>query len=146
MSRAIIAKPDRRTVDGWRDYTLLLFLYNCGARVSEATGVRWNDLQLVPPRQVRLHGKGRKERLVPLWRETADALHRLRSMAMSADQQHVFVNRHGQPLTRDGVAYILQKYASAVAPEGVRRSHTSGSRHMCCAIAVRSRCCSPAPT
>lgn len=56
--RAIIAKPDRRTDDGWRDYTLLLFFYNCGARVSEAIGVRWTDLQLVPPRQVRLRGKG----------------------------------------------------------------------------------------
>jgi site-specific recombinase XerD len=115
--RAIIARPDQRTIDGWRDYALLLFLYNCGARVSEVTGVLWSDLQLVPPRQVRLRGKGRKERLVPLWRDTADALHRLRSMAMSADQQYVFVNRHGQPLTRDGVAYILQKYASAVAME-----------------------------
>jgi site-specific recombinase XerD len=114
--RAIIARPDQRTVDGWRDYALLLFLYNCGARVSEVTGVLWSDLQLVPPRQVRLRGKGRKDRLVPLWRDTADALHRLR-MAMSADQQYVFVNRHGQPLTRDGVAYILQKYASAVAME-----------------------------
>jgi integrase/recombinase XerD len=115
--RAIIAKPNQRTVDGWRDYALLLFLYNCGARVSEATGIQWSDLQLVPPRQVRLRGKGRKERLVPLWRDTADALHRLRSMARSADQQYVFVNRHRQPLTRDGVAYILQKYASAVAAE-----------------------------
>ena len=115
--RAIIARPDQRTIDGWRDYALLLFLYYCGARVSEVTGVLWSDLQLVPPRQVRLRGKGRKERLVPLWRDTADALHRLRSMAMSADQQYVFVNRHGQPLTRDGVAYILQKYASAVAME-----------------------------
>ncbi len=80
-------------------------------------GVLWRDLQLMPPRQVRLRGKGRKERLVPLWRETVDALHRLRSMATSADQQHVFRNRHDQPLTRDGVAYILQKYASAVATE-----------------------------
>jgi site-specific recombinase XerD len=115
--RAIIAKPDRHTANGWRDYALLLFLYNCGARVSEVTGVRWSDLQLVPPRQVRLRGKGRKERLVPLWRETADALHRLRSMVTSADQQHVFLNRHDQPLTQDGVAYILQKYASAVATE-----------------------------
>ena len=115
--RAIIAKPDQRTVHGWRDYALLLFLYNCGARVSEVTGVLWSDLQLVPPRQVRLRGKGRKERLVPLWRDTADALNRLRSTAMSADRQYVFVNRHGQPLTRDGVAYILQKYASAVAME-----------------------------
>ena len=63
--RAIIAKPDQRTVDGWRDYALLLFLYNCGARVSEATGVRWSDLQLVPPRQVRLHGKAPVRRPAP---------------------------------------------------------------------------------
>jgi integrase/recombinase XerD len=116
--RAIIAKPDRRTLDGWRDYTLLLFLYNCGARVSEAADVRWDDLQLTPPRQVRLRGKGKKERLLPLWRETADALHRLRSMARGTDQQHVFVNRHSQPLTRDGIAYILSKHASAVAAQG----------------------------
>src|SRR5208337_2785393 len=88
--RPIIAKPDQHTSHGWRDYTLLLFLYNCGARVSEVTGVQWTDLQLVPPRQVRLRGKGRKERLLPLWRETADALHKLRGMAKSSGQQHVF--------------------------------------------------------
>src|SRR5699024_10100480 len=100
--RAIIAQPDRRTADGWRDYTLLLFLYNCGARVSEAVGVQWNDLQLSPPLQVRLRGKDRKERLLPLWRETAKALRRLRGMTGMGDWQHVFLNRHGQPLTRDG--------------------------------------------
>ena len=115
--RAILAAPDRRTADGWRDYTLLLFLYNCGARVSEAADVRWEDLQLLPPRQVRLRGKGKKERLVPLWREAATALHRLRGMVKILNQQHVFVNRHGQPLTRDGIAYILHKHASAVARE-----------------------------
>src|SRR5271157_2714131 len=113
--RAILGSPDRRTPNGSRDHTLLLFLYNCGARVSEATGVRWDDLQLAPPRQVRLRGKGRKERLLPLWRETADALHQLRGQATSSEREHVFVNRHGQPLTRDGVAYILGKYTSAVA-------------------------------
>jgi site-specific recombinase XerD len=138
--RAIIAKPDRRTADGWRDYTLLLFLYNCGARVSEVTAVLWTDLQLVPPRQVRLRGKGRKERLLPLWRETADALRRLRSMATGADQQHVFVNRHGQPLTRDGVAYILQKHALAVATaERPTLTHKQITPHVLrhsCAVAL----------
>jgi integrase/recombinase XerD len=115
--RAIIARPDRRTHDGWRDYTLLLFLYNCGARVAEVAAVQWADLQLTPPRQVRLHGKGRKERLLPLWRETTDALHHLRGSTTSANQQHVFVNRHGQPLTRDGIAYILRKHVSELAKE-----------------------------
>ena len=138
--RAIIAKPDRRTDGGWRDYARLLFLYNCGARVSEAIGVRWADLQLVPPRQVRLRGKGRKERLLPLWRETADALHRLRGMPTSAEQQHVFVNRHGQPLSRDGVAYILRKYVSAVTAEGhptlARKHITPHTMRHSCAVAL----------
>lgn len=137
--RAIIAKPDRRTPDGWRDYTLLLFLYNCGARVAEAMAMQWADLQLTPPRQVRLHGKGRKERLLPLWRETAEALHRLRGMTMSADQQHVFVNRRGQPLTRDGIAYILRKYTSAVAKERPTLVHKNVTPHVLrhsCAVAL----------
>lgn len=138
--RAIITKPDRRTAEGWRDYALLLFLYNCGARVSEAADVRWDDLQLVPPRQVRLRGKGKKERLLPLWRETTDALHRLRSMTVSRDQQHVFVNRHGQPLTRDGIAYILRKHASAVAaqerPTLARKRITPHVLRHSCAVAL----------
>src|SRR5205823_6431174 len=50
--RLIIGMPDRRTHDGWRDYTLLLFLYNCGARVSEAAQLQWDDLHLMAPRQV----------------------------------------------------------------------------------------------
>jgi integrase/recombinase XerD len=134
--RAIIAKPDRRTPDGWRDYTLLLFLYNSGARVSEAANVRWDDLQLTPSRQVRLRGKGKKDRLTPLWRETANALHRLRAMARSADQQRVFVNRYGQPLTRDGIAYILRKHASAVAARG----HTAPARKRITPHVLRHSC------
>ena len=140
--RAIIAKPDRRTAHGWRDYTLLLFLYNCGARVSEAADLRWDDLQLVPPRQVRLRGKGKKERLLPLWRETANALHRLRGMTMGRSEQHVFVNRHQQPLTRDGIAYILRKYVLAVAaqhPALARMRITPHTlRHSCAAALLQS--------
>jgi site-specific recombinase XerD len=137
--RAILAAPDRRTRDGWRDYTLLLFLYNCGARVSEASGLTWGDLQLMAPRQVRLRGKGRKERLLPLWRETADALHRLRSMSSAGDQQYVFLNRHGQPLTRDGISYILHKYAATVAqtrPDLARKNITPHVLRHSCAVAL----------
>jgi site-specific recombinase XerD len=137
--RAIISKPDQHTADGRRDYALLLFLYNCGARVSEVTGILWRDLQLAPPRQARLRGKGRRERLVPLWRETAEALHRLRSAAPGADQHHVFINRHSQPLTRDGVAYILQKHASAVArgrPALVNKRITPHVLRHSCAVAL----------
>nr|WP_064245297.1 site-specific integrase [Rhizobium leguminosarum]OAP97023.1 integrase [Rhizobium leguminosarum] len=140
--RAIIAHPDRRTRAGWRDYTLLLFLYNCGARVSEAIGLQWHDLQLTPPRQARLRGKGRKERLVPMWRETADALRRLQNLSDAPGQQHVFMNRHDQPLTRDGVAYILAKHAAAIAQDRPRlaRHHITPHvfRHSCAAALLQS--------
>ncbi|WP_231892113.1 tyrosine-type recombinase/integrase [Burkholderia sp. MSMB1589WGS] len=125
-----------------RDYTLLLFLYNCGARVSEAAGLRWDDLQLTAPRQVRLRGKGKKERLLPLWPETANALHRLRGMSRDADGQCVFVNRHGQPLTRDGIAYILTKYATAAAQDNpaLMRKHITPHvlRHSCAVALLQS--------
>lgn len=137
--RAIIAKPDRQTYGGWRDYTLLLFLYNCGSRVAETMAVQWTDLQLIPPRQVRLRGKARKERLLPLWRETAEALHRLRGMTMGGDRQHVFVNHHDQPLTRDGIAYILRKYALAAAKERPTLAQKKITPHVfrhACAVAL----------
>ncbi|OUL92431.1 site-specific integrase [Paraburkholderia hospita] len=141
-SRLIISMPDKRTSAGWRDYTLLLFLYNCGARVSEAAGLRWNDLQLVAPRQVRLHGKGKKERLLPLWPETANALHRLRGISRSDDEQCVFVNRQGQPLTRDGIAYILSKYATAATHYNptLRQKHITPHvlRHSCAVALLQS--------
>jgi integrase/recombinase XerD len=137
--RAIIAAPDRRTTDGWRDYTLLLFLYNCGPRVSEAANLTWSDLQLAAPRQVRLRGKGKKERLLPLWRETATALQRLRGTSETGDSQHVFLNRHGQPLTRDGIAYILRKHVAAVAQERLALARKRITPHVLrhsCAVAL----------
>jgi integrase/recombinase XerD len=140
--RLILSMPEQSTQDGWRDYTLLLFLYNCGARVSEAAGLRWDDLQVVAPRQVRLRGKGKKERLLPLWPETARALHRLRGMTCGADQQCVFVNRHGQPLTRDGFAYVLAKHAAAAAQVNptLERKHITPHvlRHSCAVALLQS--------
>ncbi len=138
-ARLIIGTPDKRTPDGWCDYTLLLFLYNCGARVSEAAGLRWDDLQLTAPRQVRLRGKGKKERLLPLWRETANALQRLRAMAPAGSSQCVFINRHGQPLTRDGIAYVLRKHAAAAAkdkPTLQRKRITPHVLRHSCAVAL----------
>lgn len=141
-ARLIINMPDKRACDGWRDYTLLLFLYNCGARVSEAAGLQWDDLLLAAPRQVRLRGKGKKERLLPLWPETANALYRLRGMSDSPGGQCVFVNRHGQPLTRDGIAYVLAKHATAAARgnPALRRKHITPHvlRHSCAVALLQS--------
>jgi len=110
--RAILAEPDRRTVVGARDYGLLLFLYNTGARVSEALAIRNTDLNLSRPYQVRIVGKGRKERLCPLWPETVRALRRV---LPSNTSEPVFRGTRGGPLGRDGAADLLEKYTTRAA-------------------------------
>lgn len=112
-ARAIISAVDGSTSTAARDRALLLFLYNTGARVSEALNVDQQHLHLTSPRQVRLFGKGRKERLCPLWPETATAL--LHLMKSESVEGHVFRSARGTPLTRDGAAYILEKYVRKAA-------------------------------
>ena len=68
---AILRQPDRSTPEGQRDHALLAFLYNTGARIQEALSLCPSNIRLVSPAQVKLFGKGRKERICPLWPETA---------------------------------------------------------------------------
>jgi site-specific recombinase XerD len=110
--KALLAAPNQRNAQGFRDYALLLFLYNTGARVSEASRLRVEDLDLVMP-VVTLHGKGRKERRCPLWKVTASALQEL--VASCAVTQAVFRNHHGQPLTRYGIHILVKRYVRRAA-------------------------------
>ncbi|MCA9689807.1 MAG: tyrosine-type recombinase/integrase [Myxococcales bacterium] len=125
----------RIAADGRRDYTLLLALFNTGARVQEIVDVRPCDLQLTRPFQVRLFGKGRKERLCPLWPQTAKALrsHFAETHTEPGDTDPLFRNRRGQPLTRFGVRYLVHKYARLArrdAPTiGAKRVHPHTMRH-----------------
>lgn len=140
--RLILAQPDRQTAMGRRDYALMLFLYNVGARVSEALGVRVEHVNLQPPRQVSLRGKGNKRRICPLWSETSAALSQILAKRGGTDTTYVFLNRDGQPLTRDGVAYILQKYATraAVSAPALRRQRVTPHvlRHSCAVALLQS--------
>jgi site-specific recombinase XerD len=136
-ARAVIAAIDRRSRNGERDHALLLFLYNTGARVSEALAIRAGDLQLERPRQVRLLGKGRKERICPLWPETASALHRI--IPVKSGEDSLFRNTLGAPLTRDGVAYLLRKYVRSAAhhaPSLRKRRVTPHVMRHSCAVAL----------
>ena len=68
---AILAAPDQNTWAGQRDRVMFTTLYNTGARASELTGMQIGDLTLDPSASVRIRGKGRKKRSLPLWRDTA---------------------------------------------------------------------------
>ena len=132
---AILGAVDRRTVDGRRDYALLATMFNTGARVQEIVVLSVADLRLDAPAQVRLHGKGRKERVCPLWSQTADLLRSLlaeRDRELQSDEP-VFRNHRGMRLTRFGVRYLLQKYctrAQATVPAlRAKRLHPHSMRH-----------------
>jgi integrase/recombinase XerD len=122
--KALLAAPDRRDEQGFRDYALLLFLYNTGARVSEAARLTVGDLDLVRP-VVTLHGKGRRSRHCPLWKTTAKVLSEL--VAGRVITQAVFLNRCGQPLTRFGIHILVKRYAhrAAVTTPSLRTKRVS---------------------
>lgn len=132
-ARAVIAAIDTSSPRGRRDHALLLLLYNTGARISEALAVRSSDLRLDRPRQVRFLGKGRKERICPLWPETASALRRITRAEGNNDV--LFQSRQGTPLTRDGAAYLLQKYVRLATKSNsalrLRRVTPHMLRHSC---------------
>jgi len=133
--QAMLKAADQRTTEGRRDHALLLTLFNTGARVQELLDLRPRDLQLQRPCQVRLQGKGRKERICPLWPQTAEALRRLlvETRLEDASAEPIFHNRRGGPLTRFGVRYLIRKYAdqaSATEPSLARkRVHPHTLRH-----------------
>ena len=110
-TKAVLDAADGATRAGIRDQALLLMLYNTGARASEIANLKLSDLRLDDVPQVRLCGKGRKERSCPLWPETAEALRAYLQERTPRDPrcEQVFLNARGSPLTRFGIRHILHK-------------------------------------
>ena len=106
---ALLAAPDRNTAQGRRDYALLLFLYNSGARASEAAELRIADVDWYA-RCARILGKGSKQRTCPLWAVT---MAQLRSIAAQRPaEQRLFLNRNGRPMTRFGIHTLIERNAA----------------------------------
>ena len=108
---ALLAAPDRRTEQGRRDYALLLFLYNTGARASEVANIMVADLNLKAA-SVKINGKGGKQRYCPLWSATVAELQGL--IAAGGPSRSVFLNRCGQPITRFGIHTAVERYGLKV--------------------------------
>jgi site-specific recombinase XerD len=112
---AILAAPDPTTWAGQRDRVMFATLYNTGARVSELIGMQIGDLIVDPSASVRIRGKGRKERSVPLWRDTAAQLKRWLREYPRAPEQPLFPSRSGGVLTRIGLTDRLKLAAKCAA-------------------------------
>lgn len=127
--QAIIDAPDGSTRAGQRDQAMFATFYNTGARVSELTGAKIEDISLNGSACIRLHGKGRKERVVPLWRSTAKRLHDWLRHLNPPTRSPVFPNRAGQPMTRAGVEYRLRVAVSKAAARCPSLAHKNVSPH-----------------
>ena len=109
---ALLSAPERATAQGRREYALLLFLYNSGARASEAAQLTVADIDWYAC-CVQILGKGRKLRTCPLWPATLDALRAL--VAERHCDERVFLNRLGQPVTRSGIHALVKRAAARAA-------------------------------
>ncbi len=139
--QAVLDAPDPQTRDGVRDRALLHIAISAGLRVSEITGLRMNDLSLQPP-SLLVHGKGRKERVLPLWKETAVALRAWLAVRGEPPVPEVFVNARGRQLSRWGVAHILEKHVKVASEQCpallAKRVSPHVLRHTCAMTVLRA--------
>jgi integrase/recombinase XerD len=121
---ALLAAPDQATWGGHRDYTFLLTAAQTGLRVSELVSLRCDDVVLGAGPHVRCMGKGRKERLTPLGKQAVVALRGWLRERGGQPAEHLFPNRRGGPLSRDGVEYLVAK-------------HVANARHNCSTLSKK---------
>jgi len=114
-----------------RDRAIVAFLFNTGARVSELTSASVGDVRWQRPFDVRIVGKGRKERYCPLWPETVSLMQaHLDARGNSGDAEPLFMNRRGQRLTRFGVREILKRLHSTAEKTSSSLSRKGSGPHV----------------
>lgn len=136
---ALLNEPDVKTKIGLRDRFLMIFLYDSGARISEALGVRLRDVKLGNSPQVLLFGKGNKVRAVPLMEKTVEHLqqyiavfHKDESPTSAATLFYVLHKGKKEPMNDETVRMRLQKYADSArekCPEIPKKVHPHLWRH-----------------
>ncbi len=133
--QAILNSPDPTHRHGIRDRAMLHLCFAGGLRVSELIGLRMDDLKLQSQASVLIHGKGRKQRGLPLWKETASALRVWLSLRGAVMVPELFVNARGDPMTRSGFEYILRSHVRAAQKQcpslAAKRVSPHVLRHTC---------------
>ncbi len=141
-TQALLDAPRPSTPSGIRDRALLHLAVTAGLRVSELLGLRVDDLTLHPTADILVRGKGRKERVLPLLKETATALRAWLSVRGDVPVPELFVNATGQPLSRWGIAYILKKHLQTAGHQNSsllrKRVSPHVLRHTCAMMTLQA--------
>lgn len=139
---SLLDAPSPHTCDGIRDRAMLYLGYSAGLRVSELVGLRMENLAFSPHPCVYVLGKGRRERALPLWRETAAALRAWLALRPPGPSTEVFLNSQAHALTRSGFEYILDKHLKIAAKRcpSLLTKHLSphSLRHSCALLILQS--------
>jgi integrase/recombinase XerD len=140
--RAILDAPNLTTRLGIRDRAMLHLCFACGLRVSELVGLLMAHVSLRPTSSIRVHGKGRKERCLPLWKETASDLRAWMAVRGPAHVPELFINAEGAAMTRAGFEYILDKHTRTAAAKCHGLADRSVSphqlRHSCAVMMLQA--------
>jgi len=140
--RAILNAPDLTTRSGVRDRAMMHLCFAGGLRVSELVGVLTENLSLQHGGSVTIRGKGRKERCLPLWKETARDLRAWLSVRGAVRVPELFVNAQDEPMTRAGFEYVLDKHFRKAAETCASLRDRSVSphqlRHSCAVIMLQA--------
>ena len=133
--QAVLDAPDPRSRVGTRDLAMLHLAFAAGLRVSELVGLRLDEVVLQPQPSIHVRGKGRRERVLPLWKTTAKTLRAWLALRGDATCPELFLNARGGPLTRDGFEHILSKHVATAtlrAPSiATKRVSPHVLRHSC---------------
>ena len=113
--KLLFDQVDLNSKNGYRDYAILTLLYTTGIRVSELINIRVKAVSLQPPPTLLVNGKGQKSRFVPLTKQAVDILNRYINDAGLTKHKHMqewlFKNHMNEQFTRQGINYIIKKYA-----------------------------------
>ena len=131
--RALLDAPDPGTVAGTRDRAMLCLTYNAGLRVSELVGLALDDLRMPALDEVHVIGKGRRERILPLWKETRRLLRDWLAIRPDSADRHLFLNAMGTGMTRRGFAkrLVLHAHTAAHTVPSIAGKAVSGSPRSC---------------
>lgn len=113
--QALLDAPDTSIVSGIRDRAMLHLTFAAGMRVSELVGLRLDQIDRQSMSSVHIMGKGRRERVLPLWKETAAAIKAWSKVRPASGAPELFLNARGEAMTRSGFEYILQKHVATAA-------------------------------
>jgi site-specific recombinase XerD len=140
--RSILDAPNLKTRSGIRDRAMVHLCFACGLRVSELVGLLLENVVLGQASSIRICGKGRKERCLPLWKETAADLRAWLAVRGPVRTPEVFVNAKGSAMTRAGFEYILEKHTRAAAETCTELKGKSISphqlRHSCAVVMLKA--------